>query len=487
MADKKKDDEDLDEPAARDDGEDDSVERDASTRGVAEALGVDAEQGEEAGEEEDAADKPKAPANRAARRREEAQKRRAAREGKPVAAPSAPAKKKAAPKDGEDEDEDDDDDGAEDEDEEEEVAVARDPLPKDKNARAKELLRRRQESALGKSKTSGSAIGLSTGEVVQDQLARAASGTQRWLKTNFKLVLGGIAAALAIAGGVMFYIDRQDKARAASSDALIAALSNERGDVIAEGAPPSPMQAQLKETDPRPSFGTHAARADAALAAYEKVTAEHPSSGAAILARLGKAGIHLDRGEADAALSGFNEVLTTELAKADLDVRARATEGKAFALEAKKDHDGALNAFRELEGMDKSFEDLAKYHQARIHFRKGEKDRAKELLVALYKKLEVPPADGTPPQRKLRENVEQYLRAVDPQALPKKKQLASPFAAGRQPTEEEINAWIQEQMKQQGAGHGDDHGEAPDGMPTPPMPAPMPQAPAPGGDDDGTH
>ncbi|MBK6516391.1 MAG: hypothetical protein IPG04_20370 [Polyangiaceae bacterium] len=379
------------------------------------------------------------------------------------------------------------DEDEDEEEEEDEVAVARDPLPKDKNARAKELLRRRQESALGKSKTSGSAIGLSTGEVVQDQLARAASGTQRWLKTNFKLVLGGIAAALAIAGGVMFYLDRQDKARAASSDALIAALSNERGDVIAEGAPPSPMQAQLKETDPRPSFGTHAARADAALAAYEKVTAEHPSSGAAILARLGKAGIHLDRGEADAALSGFNEVLTTELAKADLDVRARATEGKAFALEAKKDHDGALNAFRELEGMDKSFEDLAKYHQARIHFRKGEKDRAKELLVALYKKLEVPPADGTPPQRKLRENVEQYLRAVDPQALPKKKQLASPFAAGRQPTEEEINAWIQEQMKQQGAGHGDDHGEAPDGMPTPPMPAPMPQAPAPGGDDDGTH
>jgi tetratricopeptide (TPR) repeat protein len=283
----------------------------------------------------------------------------------------------------------------------------------------------------------------------------------------------------------MFYVDRQDKARAASSDALIAALSNERGDVIAEGAPPSPMQAQLKETDPRPSFGTHAARADAALAAYEKVTAEHPSSGAAILARLGKAGIHLDRGEADAALSGFNEVLTTELAKADLDVRARATEGKAFALEAKKDHDGALNAFRELEGMDKSFEDLAKYHQARIHFRKGEKDRAKELLVALYKKLEVPPPTARP----------RSVSSGERRAVPARRRSsgAAEEEAAREPLrggppadrrgDQRLDPGADEaagrrarRRPRRGARR----------MPTPPMPAPMPQAPAPGGDDDGT-
>lgn len=485
MAAKKKsdDDDDRDEDETSEEesskADSESVERDASTKGVAKALGVDddeeAEEGEEAEEEED---KPAAPANRAARRRDDALRRRAAREGK-VAAAATVTKKPAKSSD-----EDGEEGGEEEEEEEAPVVKARDPLPKDRNARAKELLRRRQESIDTKKP-----IGLTAGEAVQDQLARAASGTTRWLRNNFKYVIGGLVIAVGATAGILYYLDRQEATKAKSSDTLMAALKAERGEIIAEGETPDPMAAQAKEIDPLPTFPTFAARADAAVAAYEKVISEHPGTGVAILAKLGKAGAYLDKGESDPALALYNEVIGTELAKADVDVKARAIEGKGLALELKKDLDGALAAFRDLETADKAFEDLGKYHQARIHFKKGEKDRAKELLLALFKKLELPEADGAPRQRQLRVGVEQYLRTIDPKAVPKKARPNNPFGEGGPKSLEELQEWA----KQQGMDlntHGDDHGDGDDhGMPPMPvpMPAPVPEqpndAPPPGGDD----
>jgi hypothetical protein len=179
------------------------VERSASTKGVAKALGVDDD--EEEGEEEEAKAQPAAPPNRAARRRDEVlKKRRAARGGedKPARAAGESA--------GEGEDEGEEEDEAP-------VVAARDPLPKDKNARAKELLRRRKEAAEGKSAN----IGLSAGEVVQDQLARAGGAAGRWFQRHFrKIIVGSVVAIAAVVGTIQFLNYREQEAGKAS-DALM--------------------------------------------------------------------------------------------------------------------------------------------------------------------------------------------------------------------------------------------------------------------------
>lgn len=448
-------DEEEDDEDAPDDEDEEDVERDESTVGVAKALGVDDDDEEEgAGDDQatEGGEEKQAVQNRAARRRDEALKRRASREAKSASAPSS--KRRAL-----DEDVDD----------EVEVAKARDPLPKDRNARAKELLRRRQESI---EKAKNSTIGLTAGEVVQDQLARATSRATGFLKKYYKHVAVGTVLVLGGVAGTLWYLDRMEHQRGKASDALIAGVQADRSEVSqGEDNPNDLLAKHLARTDPREKFATTQARADAMLAAYEKTISENPGTGAALLAKLGKAGAFLDKGDAEAALSAYNDVLLSDLAKADADVRARANEGKGYAYELKKDYDAALASFRDFESVDKAYEDTARYHQGRILFKKGDKAKAKEVLLALYKKLELPSVDGSQP-KSLKASTEQYLRMVDPTALPKKQRTSK---------QEELLQQLQEQMRQM-QQHG---GDGEDGPP-PDMPD-LPPPPAPAGDDDGTH
>ncbi len=431
------------------------VERDASTRGVAKSLGVDDDDEEEGEGDEPEDDKKAAAPNRAARRREEALARRQ-------------GKKQAAKAD--DEDDDDEEEGADEAEEEPRPVAARDALPKDKNARAKELLKRRREAA----ETKGTDIGLSASEVMQDQLARAGSAAGRWFQRNFRLLIA--AAILGIAGvvGTIYYLDYREESRGKTTDELMAALMGERGYVFNDERKDLRPEAQQK-ADPTPVFASFAARNDAVLAAYTKVSQSYPGTGAALLARLGEAGTLLDMGQLDQALVAFEDVLKSPLAKADVDVRLRATEGKGFALEGKKDLDGALAVFIEIESIDKSFEDLARMHQARIHFRKGDKEKAKELLKAIDKKLEIPTPDG-PQQPYVRAVTGEYLRYIDPASAKK-----APFGGMRRaPSPEEaeqqrrlIQQLMEQQQQKEDASHGADEE--------------LPQAPPGPGGDDGTH
>lgn len=439
-AEKEGDDEEEEEKSASDDEEekddeedaddDDATERDASTRGVAKALGVDEDEPE--GEEEGkAGEEASTVQNRAARRRAEAEKRRQTRMAK---------RRK-----------DDEDDGA---------VAARDALPKDKNARAKELLKRRQEAAEGKGR-----IGLSAGEVVQDQLARAASGTGRWFQTHFKKIVGVAAVGIAATVGALYYLDYDKAAIGRVSDDLARGYDADQGAVMKEDK----RTDQQKEADPTPVFTSSTARADAQLDAFGKVVAARPGSGLALLATLGQAGAYLDKGEADKALAACDEILKSELAKADVDVKARALELKGFALESKKDFDGAMAVFKELEGADKAFEDLGRYHQARMNLAKGEKDKAKEIFSALVKKLELPTLEG-PQQSALKAQADEYLRELDPTHAPPKRGFGGPKATPS--LEELMNAQRELQKKAPSEQHGDDEGD--EGGDELPMPMPKP-------------
>lgn len=366
-------------------GDGDAEVRNEDAARVAEALGVGEEEAAEPVAEVGAAEAQPAP-NRASRRRDEAVTRR---------------RRKASDKS-----------GAE--------------LPKDKNARAKELLSRRQEQA-----AAPRPVALLPSEMVEDALSRMTSGAGRWIRKNFSVLQWVIVAAAVGTGGVLFYLSQVDKGMAMASGTLAAAVAADRGKVLAEDK----RSDEEKELDPAKVFKTADERADTALAAYNKVIDEHGGSGAAILAKLGQAGVMLDKKDYPHALEAFSAVASSTLAGADPDVKGRALEGLGFAKEGKGDLDGALATFKELEGVDaKGYKELGLYHQARILIAKKDTEKAKELLKSAREKLQAPGVDGRPFQF-LEAVVDETLRKLDPSAVPARTQLGGPKGSSMTPEE----------------------------------------------------
>jgi tetratricopeptide (TPR) repeat protein len=396
------------EDKAREASEDDdpnepgSVADDDASARVADALGVGVE-GEGEGADDEAAKaaeakEPAAPPNRQARRREEAIRRR----------------KKRAGASGEGESE---------------------ALPKDRNARAKELLSRRQEQAAEKRP-----VALLPGEMVDDALARSWSASIKWLRANFQILQWVIVAGVVGVAGYMVYVSRTEKTAGNASATLIAAVAAERGRVMAEDK----REEDEKKFDPTRVFATPEERAEAALASYNQVIDQHAGTGAAMLAKLGQAGVLLEKRDYQHALDAYNAVIGSPLAAADADFKGRALEGAGLAKEGKGDLDGALETFVEVGKVDaKGYKELSKYHQARITLAKGEKEKAKDLLKELLalkgddtkdptKDILNPVDKGTLPGLDsqafpyLKTAAEELLRSIDPSALPSRMSLSSP-------------------------------------------------------------
>lgn len=253
-----------------------------------------------------------------------------------------------------------------------------DAVLRDRNARVRAQLTKKkdeQEESLDP---------LTTGEMIDDVLARSTARAGKWAKQNagflqvlvLALFVGGIGY-----GGYSWYATSQ--AEQASAD-LTTGLQADRGRVDAVG----PVK-QDGEEELYPVFKTPAARADAALAGYRKAQASR-GSGTAILARLGEAGVLLDKRAYDEALAAYREVKASPLAAADPDVRGRAIEGIGFALEAKGDSEGALKVYRELDTITglKGLKELGMYHQARLLTAKGEKEQASKLIKDARERLQ---------------------------------------------------------------------------------------------------
>lgn len=434
-----------DEDEGEEDADDDAPkgERDASTRGVAKALGVDADEDEA----ESDSDAPKADAkpNRAQRRRDEAQKRRAAREGTPSARVETKTSTKAST------------DAVTAKDTEEPAEPK--PLPRDKNARAKELLRRRQESAMGKRVSK-----LETSEVVQDRIARATSAIGRFLRDNFKAVAAVLVLGLGAAIGVSLFFSHRASVAAKRSDELNKGVLALRGRISAKPEPGYDAKKELL-----PLFTSLDARADAAIAEFTKVSTGYKGTAAATLAKLGEGTALLDKRSYDAAAAAFDEVVKSPLAGADADVKGRALEGAGYAKEGLEKWDEALDYFKQLETI-KGMEDLGKYHRARMLLKQGNVEDSKTALLELQKKLEIPSPNG-PNSKLLPSAVDSALRQIDPTVVKKK----SPTIGGMRGNtmtadqlkdldDEQRRKLIERMLKE--AEHGGDKGP-PGGMPIP--------------------
>jgi hypothetical protein len=357
----------------------DDEDNEAAKR-VAKALGIDDDEdgpGGEAAAKATDAKEPEPVPNRSARRREEALDRRKKRKGGGGAATKTESEDEA--------------------------------LPKDKNARAKELLKRRREQAAGPR-----AIQLLPGEMVDDALARSTSAASKWIRQNFNKLQWVILAALVGTGAYAIYASQTEKKAATSTSALFTGVSAELGWVM----PEDKRTDEEKEADPAKVFKTADERSEAALAAYRKTIAEHPGTTVAQLAKLGEAGVLLDKHDWVAALDAYSAVLASKLASNDLEVKGRATEGLGLAKEGKSDLDGALAAFKDLEGIDaRGYKELGLYQQGRILLAKGDTEKAKELLKQAREKLQATGAAASSTLY-LQTRVDETLRQLDPSLVP---------------------------------------------------------------------
>ncbi len=387
-----------------------SDEENASAKRIADALGV-GEESDAAAATDAAAEDAEAAPNRAARRRDEARKRRKKAAGA------------AAPKP---------------EDEEE--------LPRDRNKRAKELLSKRREQAAGGPRP----VALLPSEMVDDALARSANATLKWLRANGTVLQFGLLAIAVAGGGYLFWQHRSEGASAIASSELFAAVTDERGRVMKEDK----RLDEEKEMDATKIFKTPEERADAALASYQKVIDGNSSGGPTMLAKLGEAGLLLDKHDWAKSLELFSAVASSARAAADADVKGRAIEGQGLANEGKGDLDNAIAMFKQLESIDaKGFKELGEYHQGRIYLKKNDKEKAKELFKKVHDSLVQPAMDGKSFSYLERMNDDQ-LRQLDPNAVPPKPTFGGP--KGNAMTPEEAKRYL-EKLQEMSKKKGDQH------------------------------
>ncbi len=381
-----------------------------------------------------------------------------------------------------DEDDDSDDDEADEEEESEEASEEEDSeeeeedirqiRDRNRRLRAKAAAKRRKKRSR---QEAAAAVGLDAGEMVDDVLARSSAKAGRFVKQNFKILQWVIVFGLVGTVGwyVYSYVHKQDEAKA--TDALMKGIRAETG--LTKDQPPLPEEMGV------PTFEDHKARLKAAEDAYRAALKVASEPAGETLAHLGLAGVLFDQAKYDEAKSEYEIVLASALAKVDLDVQARATEGSALAVEAKGDKKAAGELYKTLEGIE-GYKPLGMYHQARLALEAGDKEGAKKLLLEVNEKLR---DDKFSRQGYVYAMSLQMLGTLDPKAAEEaqKKVQESPEEMLKKLQE------MEERLKNMQGGAGDllkKLGIGPDGKPLPkapapssaPTPAPAP-APAPSG------
>ncbi|MFO0679386.1 MAG: hypothetical protein U0169_22865 [Polyangiaceae bacterium] len=301
--------------------------------------------------------------------------------------------------------------------------------------------------------------GTSAADVETDPLLETTTKIQKWLRANSKTVSYAVGALALVAIGFVAFTFMQQKKEERASTELTSAIDTQRGRI----GDPDKKDDPDAPKDPSPVFKTIEERNKAALAKYREVVAQYPGTGAAMLARLGEGGMLLDQHDAAGAIAAYEDVKKSPLAMADKEVRARAIEGIGLAYELKtqgapsadvpKFFDDAIKAYKELETVDaKGMKELALYHQARCLEAKDDKARAKDLLKQVYEATTKPGENHPFPY--LEHAAEERLRALDPAALPPKREgdLGMGAGGGKSMNDAQIKRLIEQMKKSQEQG-----------------------------------
>lgn len=306
-----------------------------------------------------------------------------------------------------------------------------------------------------------------------DALMTATLRAMEWAQKRRTQIVYGVALLIAVGGaafGVSYY--RANKEEQATA-------------IVAKGVNAELAPLRTGDEDPEIArrlkfYGSEAEKQQEALAAYAEARQKYGDTGPGILARLGEAGIYLDKREWDQAIAAYNDVKSTSLAAADTSIRMRCLEGLGYAKEGKALLDDARAAFNELANVDaKGAKALGMYHLARLDVAKGDKAAAIEKLKTARDAIEAP---GAPSSRYLKDQVDKLLGRLDPTAVPKPPPtpggipgLPPGAGPGGKLTKEQIDAFLKSMGTNLPGGPG---GAPPPGGPGGAPPPPAPPAPA---------
>lgn len=281
------------------------------------------------------------------------------------------------------------------------------------------------------------AVGLDTQEVIDEALVRSTDTVAKWLKRNSTVLQVLAVVGLVSWAGWGAWGLWGAKVRAEASDAVAKALASVEGRI---GDPTEQGQPDEQGiVDPRPIFKDDQARLSAAETALVAASKVREGSGTALYAKLALASVELDQGKLDEALAHYQAVADSALAKDDPELRGRAIEGSALALEKKGDKAGALARYQELVASGKSgFVESALLEQARLQRDLGKLDEAKASLKQAREKLAATPGFDSPGSY-LRQRLESLASEIDPE-------LAKTLRQPPQLTPERLRE-LQEQVK----------------------------------------
>ncbi len=257
---------------------------------------------------------------------------------------------------------------------------------KDRNERVRAEAAEKRRARREREQATAPRRNLDASEMVEDGLARSTHAAATFLRNHFNKVQWAIMAGLVAWIAWEVYSWRHSRQAEKATDVLFKALSAEMGKVGAgtEGAAADPSD---DIGDARRSFKDDAERLNAAKKEYVLASAA-AGPAASVLADLGAAGVAYDLGQFKDAQAAFEKVKQHPAFGTDGDIRGRTLEGLGMALEAQKNEEGALKAFRELASMDTAnFSALGMYHQARLLKGQGKNEEAVKLLDKAGDKL----------------------------------------------------------------------------------------------------
>jgi tetratricopeptide (TPR) repeat protein len=273
-----------------------------------------------------------------------------------------------------------------------------------------------------------------------DEVQQVARDFSDFAHDNRKGILGAIFAFVAISVIAILAHRTMSSSAAEAASTLGSALETANAAIDAEDK-------DGKTDDGKPVFASRADRSKKAIEAYGQVAKKFGDDAVAPWAKLGEAAEHVAAGNYDQAATLYAAVYAAQKAKPSL--AGRALEGQAIALEAAGKKDEALTRFEELAKLPGgAFKDSAEYHIARLKLDKGDTEGGKAMLKALYDRLS-DPAEGAPPSRYLRGEVEQRLAELDSSLVDK----GTTGVDNQQFSQEQLQRLL-EQLKLQGGVPG---------------------------------
>lgn len=249
--------------------------------------------------------------------------------------------------------------------------------------------------------------------LTQSPLGRAATRAGEWAEANRQIAIGAAAiAAIAVFGwlGWSWWTGSQS---AAAGLLLADAIEISSAEIVAPDAEEEAETEEPEASEPEQTFETLAARNEAALAAYQRVSAEYPSSTAATWAKLGEGRTLLAQGENEGARTAYEAAF--HASGDDTVIAWQALEGIGASYEAEENWDEATATYERLAGIaEGAYANVASYHTARMHAASGDEGTALTSFRELVESLQEQSEDGEPPFPYVLAQADVRLRELDP-------------------------------------------------------------------------